>query len=563
MAKKTKEAESATLDIFKLVQSVDNEAEIISKSAYSNIKEWIPTGNYILNACMSGDLFKGVPTGRVTTFAGPSSTGKSYLAVSVCREAQKLGYMPIYLDSEGAIDTAFVTRLGCDGEKFIIKQVNSIKEVSQFVLNICEQFQKAKEEGKEVKVILVLDSLGNLTSEKERDDLIKGESKQDFTKAKDVKAMFRTCAVPLSKLQIPWIVNNHVYNTMSFIPGQEMSGGCLLPEEKVRIKDDAEEIGVPIKNVLIGDYVLSHDGDYHRVVNVWEYDKECYRFRFEDGSEIGCSENHRFLVEIDNPLDEKIPKTAWKTATDLQEGDEVYSLLEHNVYKKLKVIIKRPLGMRHVHDLSVEKTHNYVTVNGVINHNSGIVYNSSVTLFLSAAKLEDKENDANAAKRLGANATKKKGVLITATPDKSRFCIPQKVKFQIPYFKEPNPYVGLQDYMTWENSGCVRGNCYDEASYLKLKPAEQAACLPFTYNGTQMYCMPKDTARGMVVAHLGRQVSMMDFFSPMVFTDEFLRKLNEEVIHKEFELPTRDSFSDIKEIEDSLGISEEEETTEE
>lgn len=555
MAKKSKTATSSEqLDVFKLVSSVDDEVEIISKSAYSNIREWIPTGNYILNACMSGDLFKGVPTGRVTTFAGPSSTGKSYLAVSVCREAQKMGYTPIYLDSEGAIDTAFVTRLGCDGDNFIIKQVNSIKEVSQFVLNICEKFQKAKSEGKEVKAILVLDSLGNLTSDKERDDLMKGESKQDFTKAKDVKAMFRTCAVPLSKLQIPWIVNNHVYNTMSFIPGQEMSGGCLMSDEKVLVKYDDEEMSVPIKNVLIDDLVLSHDGNYHRVVNVWEFDKECYRFRFDDGSEIGCSENHRFLVEFNSTT--TIPEEAWRTAKELNEGDKVYTLVGKGVYKQITVTIKRSLGSRRVHDLSVEGTHNYVSENRIIHHNSGITYNSSVTLFLSAAKLEDKENDANAAKRLGIGAVKKKGVLITATPDKSRFCIPQKVKFQIPYFKEPNPYVGLQDYMTWENSGCVRGNCYDEAGYFKLKPDEQTECIPFEFEGKQLYCMPKDTARGMVVAHLGRQVSMVDFFSSMVFTEEFLRKLNENVIHKEFELPTRDSLSDIREIENDLGITE-------
>ena len=59
-----------------MVSSIDSEAEIIADSAYSNIKEWIPTGNLMLNACMGGSLFSGVPTGRVTTLVGESVVQK-------------------------------------------------------------------------------------------------------------------------------------------------------------------------------------------------------------------------------------------------------------------------------------------------------------------------------------------------------------------------------------------------------------------------------------------------------------------------------------------------------
>ena len=73
--------------IMSLIKSVDNTAEIIAESVHSNINEWIPTGNYILNACMSGDLFKAIPAGKIVTFAGPSGCGKSFLATNCCREA--------------------------------------------------------------------------------------------------------------------------------------------------------------------------------------------------------------------------------------------------------------------------------------------------------------------------------------------------------------------------------------------------------------------------------------------------------------------------------------------
>lgn len=69
MAKK-KLAEGELPSVFDMIQSIDKSAEIIADSAYSNIGEWIPTGSYVLNACMSGDLFGAIPTGRVTTFSG-------------------------------------------------------------------------------------------------------------------------------------------------------------------------------------------------------------------------------------------------------------------------------------------------------------------------------------------------------------------------------------------------------------------------------------------------------------------------------------------------------------
>ena len=416
MAKKTKsteEFEGGIGSLMSLVSSVDDSAEIIADSAYSNIQEWISTGNYILNACMSGDIYKAVPTGRIVTFSGTSGAGKSFLACSCCREAQKLGYIPIYLDSEGAIDSDFVRRLGVDPTKLIIKKVNTIMETSQFIANLCNKLQEQQDKyGQHDKVIIVLDSLGNLTSEKEREDTLSGSQKADFTKAKDTKAMFRVCATPIAKLQIPWIVVNHVYQSMSFIPQNIQAMG------------------------------------------------------------------------------------------------------------------------------------------------SGIVYNASITIELSAAKLEDKENDTAAKSKAGSDAGTKNGVLVTAKPVKSRCCRPMKVTFQIPYYKKPNPYVGLEQFMTWENSGVCRGNILVQKEYDKLSDAEKKKVYEFqTPTGETVWCQPKDTARGIVVKHLGRQVAFTEFWSDTVFTPEYLDYINENVIHPMFELPDQSAFDDVKDIEETLGIT--------
>ena len=397
MAKKNTNV--TTGSIFDIINSVDNGCELIEQSAGAQINDYISTGSLILNACVTGSLFKGIPTGRVTTLAGEPGAGKSFLALSACREAQKQGYVPIYLDSEGAQDIQTVTRLGIDAKKFMIKQVNTITEVSSFIINLCSKLETIPEKDRD-KVLIVLDSLGNLTSTKEAEDIKELTGKRDMTKQQEIKALFRVCATPLAKLHIPFIVVSHIYQTQDLFSKRVISGG------------------------------------------------------------------------------------------------------------------------------------------------SGINYNSSVTLMLSAAKLDgnDKEND-----KLAANSKSeltKTGVIVSATPQKSRFTIPQKVKFYIPFFKKPNQYVGLDQYMTWENSGIVRGKCYNQKDFDKLKPAEQELCLQFEYNGEMFYALPKDTSKYVVVKHLGCEVPLAELFTPKVMTEEWLRKFDDEVIRPAFELPDQSKFND-------------------
>lgn len=397
MAKKNTNV--TTGSIFDIINSVDNGCELIEQSAGAQINDYISTGSLILNACVTGSLFKGIPTGRVTTLAGEPGAGKSFLALSACREAQKQGYVPIYLDSEGAQDIQTVTRLGIDAKRFMIKQVNTITEVSSFIINLCSKLETIPEKDRD-KVLIVLDSLGNLTSTKEAEDIKELTGKRDMTKQQEIKALFRVCATPLAKLHIPFIVVSHIYQTQDLFSKRVISGG------------------------------------------------------------------------------------------------------------------------------------------------SGINYNSSVTLMLSAAKLDgnDKEND-----KLAANSKSeltKTGVIVSATPQKSRFTIPQKVKFYIPFFKKPNQYVGLDQYMTWENSGIVRGKCYNQKDFDKLKPAEQELCLQFEYNGEMFYALPKDTSKYVVVKHLGCEVPLAELFTPKVMTEEWLRKFDDEVIRPAFELPDQSKFND-------------------
>lgn len=312
--------------LFSMVKSIDDSAEIIADSYYSNIQEWVPSGNYILNATMSGDLFKALPSGRIISLVGKSGVGKSYLACSFAREAQYMGYIPIVLDSEGAYDADFVKRIKVDPTKLIIKKVNTILETSQFIANVCNKLEEQQNKtGHHDKVLFILDSLGNLTSEKEREDTLSGSSKADFTKAKDAKAMFRVIATPIAKLQCIMICCNHVYDSMSFIPQSIQAQGCLVPDEEILVTVPTEHNmtlyeNKKMKDIVPGDYVMGYDGLRHEVLQVHNLKKPTYTFNFDNGSKIECSNIHRFLVNIEHPeLD-----SSWKTADELNEGDEIY-----------------------------------------------------------------------------------------------------------------------------------------------------------------------------------------------------------------------------------------------
>ena len=406
MAKKSSiNIEDDQQSIFSIISAVDKSAEILAESKTAVIKDYINTGSYILNACMTGSIFKGVPSGRVLTLAGEPGTGKSFLAVSICREAQKKGYTPVYMDSEGAIDREFVERLGCDATKFVIKQVTTIGEVSTFMANLLQKVNQYPEDSRP-KLIFVLDSLGNLTSAKELTDTLEANAKRDMTKQQEVKALFRTNATALAKAQAPMIVCSHIYKTMDLFSKNVVSGG------------------------------------------------------------------------------------------------------------------------------------------------SGIQYNSSLTLMLSTAKLDDKESEKIAEGKIGDFT--KTGVIVTAKPEKSRFTIPQKVKFQIPFFKAPNPYVGLESYITWENSGILEGILLTQKEYDKLSDKEKETVKTFEFNGETKYAFPKVAGiqknRKIVVKHLGEEVPITELFTSKVFTDEILHNLDDKIIRPSFELPSQEAFTDIDEF---------------
>ena len=229
MPVKKKTGIGKTIDFKTLVKEMNpfsKDSYLLNESPYSKIENYIGLGNYLLNAQVSGDIFKGIPEGRITALAGLSGVGKSYLSLNIAKEAQKQGYDIIWIDSENAIDDDLIERFGINPDTFNLHQMNTVNDVAILVKNLTEFLLKQRDEGFTIpKILLVIDSLGNLTSEKESKDIKDGNNTVDFTRPKEIRKFFRTNTQDLGKLKIPVIITNHVYAKTDFLGGTVMGGG--------------------------------------------------------------------------------------------------------------------------------------------------------------------------------------------------------------------------------------------------------------------------------------------------------------------------------------------------
>ena len=291
---------------------------VMDQSNFSEVTEWIHTGNYHLNACVSGSLFGGWPNNRSCSVAGPSGTGKTFLTLNSVREAINMGYNIIYYDSEAAVDKDQMIKFGIDITKVNYQPINTVQEFRTSITTITQKMQDIKRSGGTIpKIMIILDSAGNLATQKEIDDAASGSEKADMTRSKILKSIFRIIMTPLADLKIPFIFTNHTYQSQSFIPMQIAGGGCLVPGSKVKMGDGSLK---NIEDILEGDIVRTLMRT-KEIEKTWTFEKKTYKVEFEDGSIIECSEDHRFFIGDDthDPLDDK----NWAYARDLVKNNEV------------------------------------------------------------------------------------------------------------------------------------------------------------------------------------------------------------------------------------------------
>lgn len=321
---------------------------VMEQSTFSDVTEWIDTGNYHLNACVSGSLFGGWPNNRSCSIAGPSGTGKTFLILNSIREAINMGYNVVFYDSEAAVDKDLMKKFGIDTNKVNYQPTNTVQEFRTSVTTITKRMQEVKRSGGEVpKLMIILDSAGNLATAKEIEDARTGSEKSDMTRSKILKSIFRIIMTPLADLKIPFLFTNHTYQTQDFI-SRQVAGGGTGPE-----------------------------------------------------------------------------------------------------------------------------------------------YAASIVLFLNKAQLKE--------------GGEKAGIIVTAKPNKNRFAKPNPIKFHLHYTQGMNKYVGLENYIDWEEIGITKG---------------------IIEKGQKI---PKATARNWICKHLDETVPNSEFFSEKVFTQEVLEKIEAKI----------------------------------
>jgi RecA/RadA recombinase len=229
--KKKETKESKKFEISKVGSILDNIAKNVPILIEKEIKEkvFISTGVYIVDAAMSGRLLGGgIATNRISVFAGESGCGKSFLCYSCAKHAQKSGYFIIYIDTEQAIDLEDLPKFGVDNslEKFRLIRSNKVEDVNVLLTQLIDDLKNQKINGYELpKIMVIIDSLGQMASNKEKSDLLKGDIKQDMTKAKALGSLFRSINTDLGYLEIPLLVANHTYLTLDLFPKSVMKGG--------------------------------------------------------------------------------------------------------------------------------------------------------------------------------------------------------------------------------------------------------------------------------------------------------------------------------------------------
>jgi RecA/RadA recombinase len=219
-------------DIFKqLISEIDNEyAGLVDDGvAAGDVSGFIGTGSYVMNALLSGTIYGGLPQNKVTAFAGEPSVGKTFYALNVCKqflEDNPTGAV-YYFESESAISKEFFANRGIDTKRSFIVPVETVQQFRTQAVKILDKYMTYKAD--RPPMLFVLDSLGNLSTDKEVQDITDGKDTRDMTRAQLVRGAFRVLTLKLGKAKVPLIVTNHVYDVVgSYVPMKKMGGGSGL-----------------------------------------------------------------------------------------------------------------------------------------------------------------------------------------------------------------------------------------------------------------------------------------------------------------------------------------------
>ena len=239
-----------------IVKEIGDDFTKIAKDI-DETEKFIDTGSYIFNGLVSGSIFGGVSSNKITAIAGESSTGKTFFSLAVVKnflDSNPDGYC-LYFDTEAAVNKGLLESRGIDLKRLVVVNVVTIEEFRSKALRAIDIYLKTPIESRK-PCMFVLDSLGMLSTEKEIRDALDDKQVRDMTKSQLVKGAFRMLTLKLGQANVPLIVTNHTYDVIgAYVPTKEMGGGSglkyaastIIYLSKKKEKDGKEVIGNIIK----------------------------------------------------------------------------------------------------------------------------------------------------------------------------------------------------------------------------------------------------------------------------------------------------------------------------
>jgi len=196
------------------------QTSVLSESKFFNDKEMIPTDVPMVNVALSGDIDGGLSPG-LTVLAGPSKHFKTSFALLIASAYLKKykDAVILFYDSEFGSPQSYFQQFGIDTARVLHTPVTNVEELKFDLINQLEEISR------EDKVIVVIDSIGNVASKKEMEDALNEKSVADMSRAKALKGLFRMATPYLAMKNIPMLAINHTYQEMGLFPKAIVSGG--------------------------------------------------------------------------------------------------------------------------------------------------------------------------------------------------------------------------------------------------------------------------------------------------------------------------------------------------
>jgi RecA/RadA recombinase len=255
-----------------------------------DITSFIDTGSLALNAMLSGSILDGAPDNKIIVLAGEEATGKSFFVLSMVQtflQTRTKGIVVLF-ETEGGLTKNMLVDRGMDTKRIAETVEETNTQAVKMIDYYLDQTEKYR---KDNPMIMVLDSLGMLSTLKETTDTATGSEKKDMTRAALVKKFFRTMTLKLSRAGVAFLVTNHTYDETGPFGKRVMSGGCLVDGTMIRVPNGYKNIS----DINIGDLVETLFG-IKKVTETFQFEKDTYKLSLEDGTIIECSGEHRFLL---------------------------------------------------------------------------------------------------------------------------------------------------------------------------------------------------------------------------------------------------------------------------